>query len=75
MKAPKLEHAQLSENDVRGEALRPSRRDLVPPPQKVPYPLPDVVFEWSSPLVFDREGGELHVGREIAGDSQRHRRK
>src|SRR3972149_4334122 len=30
MKAPKLEYAQLSEDDVRGEALRPSRRNLVP---------------------------------------------
>src|SRR5262249_39846843 len=45
MKAPQLEHAQLSEDDVRGETLRPSRRDLVPPPQKVSYPFPDVVVD------------------------------
>jgi hypothetical protein len=45
MKAPKLEHAQLSEDHVRGEALRPSRGDFVPPPQKVPYPFPDVVID------------------------------
>src|SRR5262249_1701679 len=45
MEAPKLKYPQLSEDDVRGEALRPSRRDLVPPPQKVPYTFVDVVID------------------------------
>src|SRR5712692_2485955 len=45
MKAPKLEHAQLPEDDVRGEAPRPSRGDLVSPPQEVPCPFPDVVID------------------------------
>ncbi len=47
MKAPELEHTQLPEDHVRGIALRPSRGDLVPPPQKVPHAIVDVVIHLS----------------------------
>src|SRR3989442_15833936 len=44
IKAPQLEHAQLSEDLLRGEALRPSRGDLVSPPQKSTHALFDIVI-------------------------------
>src|SRR5713226_6748550 len=45
MKAPELEDSQFPEDHVRGEALRPSRRDLAPPPQEVSHAFPDVVID------------------------------
>src|ERR671919_2892030 len=45
MKAPELKHTPLPEDHVRGEAPRPSRGDLVSPPQKVLGPFPDVVID------------------------------
>src|SRR2546425_622548 len=43
--APEPEYPQLPKDDVSGIALRPSRRDLVSPPQKVPRTFPDVVID------------------------------
>src|SRR2546428_10634381 len=45
MKAPQLEYAQLPEDQLRGVPLRPSRRDLVSPPQKVAYAIVNVVVD------------------------------
>src|SRR5262245_33284143 len=39
LKAPPLNHAQLPEDALRGVAPRPSRRELLPPPQKMPHAL------------------------------------
>src|SRR5260370_11239975 len=47
MKAPELKYPQLPEDDVLGKAPRPSRRDLVSPPQKVPHTVPDVMIDRS----------------------------
>ena len=45
MKAPELKHPLLPEDDVCGEAPRSARRDLLPPPQKVPHTVPDVAID------------------------------
>ena len=45
MEAPELKDAQLPEDDVCGKALRPSRTNLVPPPQKLLYAIVDVVID------------------------------
>src|SRR5260370_14779168 len=47
MKAPELKYPQLPEDDVLGKAPRPSRRDLVSPPQKVTDSVPAVMIDRS----------------------------
>ena len=42
--APELKHAEFAKHDVIAKALRPARRDLVPPSQKVLRALIDVVI-------------------------------
>src|SRR5574342_297207 len=44
MEAPQLEHAHFPEDLLSGEALRPSRGDLMAPAQEVPHALVDIVI-------------------------------
>jgi hypothetical protein len=50
--APEPEHSQLPEDDVPGITLRPSRGDLVSPPQKVPCTFPPMLPAPMTPILM-----------------------